>query len=110
MIAKNNKNDEVNLYITFYSEKRDLTQNHYLKFPKPAIETKILKILHANPKLVKSLGNYIDLSPLIEYILYNYWGRVAVINKKECVVLYRDWYKYEPHQPPQRLLELMRSC
>ena len=109
MIATNNKNDEVNLYIMFYSEKRDLTQSQYLKLPKPAIETKILKSLHANPKLVKSLRNYIDLSPLIEYILHKYWGWVAVINKKECVVLYCDWYKYEPHQPPQRLLELMRS-
>ena len=110
MIAINNKNDELNLYITFHSEKRDVTHIHYLKFPTPAIETKILKILHANLKLVKPLRNYIVLNPLLEYILYKYWRRVAVINKKESAALDRGWHNYEPHQPPQRLLELMRSC
>ena len=74
------------------------------------IETKKLKILHANLKLGKSLGNYIVLNPLIESILYRFWGRVAVIKKKETVVLDCDWHNFEPPQPPQRLLELMRSC
>ena len=45
VIEKFNKNKKVNLYITFYSEKEDITHNHYLKIPKPMIEYKLLKIL-----------------------------------------------------------------
>ena len=37
MIDKYSKNKKVNLYITFYSEKEDLTHNYYLKLPKPMI-------------------------------------------------------------------------
>ena len=43
MIDKISKNKKVNSYITFYSEKEDLTHNSYLKFPKPMIEYKLLK-------------------------------------------------------------------
>ena len=45
MIDKNSKNKKVNLFITFYSEKEDLTHKYYLKFPKPMLEYKMLKIL-----------------------------------------------------------------
>ena len=45
MIDKYSKNNKVYLYITFYSEKEDLTHNHYIKFPKPMVEYKLLKIL-----------------------------------------------------------------
>ena len=50
---KFNKNNKVNLNITFYSEKEDLTHNQNLKFPKPMIEYKLLKISDKNPLLIK---------------------------------------------------------
>ena len=74
MIDKNSKNNKVNLYITFYSEKEDLPHNHYLKFPKPMIETKMLKILDKNLLLIKSLEAYLNPIPLLNFIILKYWG------------------------------------
>ena len=54
-----NKTNKLNLYIIFYSEKKDVTHNYYLKCPKPMIENQMLKILDANPLLIKSLGAYL---------------------------------------------------
>ena len=45
MIEKYNKNNKVNLYITFYSEKKDVTHNYYLQCPKPMIENQMFKTL-----------------------------------------------------------------
>ena len=109
IIEKFNKNNKVNLYITFYSEKKDVTHNYYFKCPKPMIENQILKILDANPLLIKSLGAYLEHNPLIDYIIYKYWGRFDVINNKKKLVLDRNWYESQPQHPSQELLELMRS-
>ena len=68
-----NKNNKVNLYITFYSHKEDVTLNHYiLSCPKPMIEIKLLKILEANPMFTKSLGRYLYPIPLVEFIILKY--------------------------------------
>ena len=108
MIEKCNKNNKVNLYITFYSEKKDVIHNYYLQCPKPMIENQMLKILDANPLLIKSLGAYLELIQLLDYIIYKYWGWIDVNNKKE-LVLDHNWNEPEPQQPSQELLELMRS-
>ena len=77
MIYKYGKNNKVNLYITFYSEKEDSgkrTHNYYLKFPKPMLEYKLLKILDKNPLLIKSLGAHLNPIPLIKFIILKYYG------------------------------------
>ena len=104
-----NKNNKVNLYITFYSEKEDVTYNYYLQCPKPIIENRLLKILDTNPLLIKSLGAYLDPYPLIVYIIYKYWGRIDIINKKKKFVHDYNWYESAPNHPSQDLLEFMRS-
>ena len=109
VIEKFNKNNKVNLYITFYSEKKDVTHNYYLKCPKPMIETHVLKILDVNPLLIKSLGRYLELIPPLERIIYKYWGRIDFINIKKKLVFDRIWYDINPKQPSRELLELMRS-
>ena len=109
MIEKHNKNNKVNFYITFYSEKKDVTHKYYSQCPKPMIENQMLKILDANPLLIKSLGAYLDFIPLLDRIIYKYWGGIDVINKKKKLVLDQNWYESEPQQPSQEILELMRS-
>ena len=65
-IGKYEKKGKINLNITYYSTKKHLTHNYYVQFPRPMIETKMLKILDTNPKLVKSIGRYLLLNPLTE--------------------------------------------
>ena len=69
-IEKFNKNNKVNLYIIFYSEKEDVTFNYYLQCPKPMIENRLLKILDTNPLLIKSIGAYLDPYSKIVVIFY----------------------------------------
>ena len=110
VIEKFNKNNKVNLYIMFYSEKEDVTYNYYLQCPKPMIENRLLKILDTNPVLIKSLGAYLDPYPLIVYILYKYWGRIDIINNKKKLVHDYKWYESAPKHPSQELLDSLRSC
>ena len=109
VIEKFDKNIKVNLHIIFYSEKKDVTHNYYLKCPKPMVETHMLKILDINPSLIKSVGGYLELIPPLERIIYKYWGRIDFINNKNKLVLDRNWYEFNPKQPSRELLELMRS-
>ena len=73
------------------------------------IENQMLKILDANPLLIKSLGAYLLPIPLIDYIINKYWGRIDVIGKKKELVFDHNWYESEPEQPTPEKLELMRS-
>ena len=70
--SKVNKTDidnKVNLRLTYYSNKKDISHNYYLQHPKPMIETKMLKILDIIPNLIKLLGADIKPIPLIEHII-----------------------------------------
>ena len=107
VIEKFKKNNKVNLHITFYSEKEDVTHNYYLKCPKPMIEYQLLKILDANRLLIKSLGAYLEPIPLVEVIVFKQWGYNNI--KKKLVRDY-NWYESSPRYPSQELLEIMRSC
>ena len=86
-----------------------MTHIYCLKCPKPMIENQMFKILDANPLLIKSLGAYLEPNPLLDHIIYKYWGRIGVINNKKKLVLDRNWYESQPQHPSQKLLELLRS-
>ena len=49
------------------------------------IENRLLKILEANPLLIKSLGRYLDPIPLVKFIIFKYWGRIITIKNKKKV-------------------------
>ena len=108
MMEKYNKNNKVNLYITFYSEKKDVTRKYYLQCPKPMIENQMLKILDPNPLLIKLLGAYLELIPLLDRIIYKCCARTDVLNKKKKIVLDHNWCDFEPQQPSKKLSELTR--
>ena len=105
MVDKYCKNKTMNLYVTFCSEKEDLTHNYYLKFPKPMIETKMLKILDRNPTLIKSLGAFLVPNLLLDLINCKNWGYIS--NKNELVHDY-NWYESDPKYPSPEILDLMR--
>ena len=70
----------------------------------------MLKALDANPLLIKPLGAYLELIPLLDRIIYKYWGRIDVIDKNKKLVFDRNWYDFHPQQPTQELLDFMGSC
>ena len=74
------------------------------------IENQILKTLDANPLLIKWLGAYLEPNPLLDLIIFKYWGRIDDINNKKVLVHDYNWYESQPQHPSQELLEFMRSC
>ena len=68
---------------------------------------KMLKILEANPMLIKSLGCYLYPIPLVEFIILKYWDYID--NRKKLVHSY-IWYESSPKHPSREILEIMRSC
>ena len=70
------------------------------------IELKMLKILVANPMLIKSLERYLYPIPLVELIILKYWGYID--NQKKLVHDY-NWYESPPKHPSRELSEIMRS-
>ena len=110
VIEKLNKNNKVNIYIMFYSEKKDVTLNYYLMCPKPMIEKQLLKNLDTNPLLIKLLGRYLNPNPLILYIINKYWGRIVTIKNNKKLTYDHNWYESTPKYPSQGLLEFMRPC
>ena len=70
----------------------------------------MLKILERNPLVIKSLGGYLDPIPLIEFMLFNYWGRIDIIINKNKLVHDYNWYESDTKHPSHELLDFMRSC
>ena len=66
-----NKKDKVNVYLTSYSELKDVSYSYHLQMGKPMIENKMLKNLNYNPNLVKSM-TISPSNPLTRHIILNY--------------------------------------
>ena len=75
--------------------------------PKTDDRKKMLKILEANPTLIKTLGRYLYPIPLVEFFILKYWGYID--NKKKPVHDF-NWYESTPKHPSHELLGIMRSC
>ena len=54
------------------------------------IENQMLKFLDRNSLLIKSLGTYLEIIPLLKHIIFKYWGRIDIINKKKELVFDRN--------------------
>ena len=67
----------------------------------------MLKVLEANPMLIKSLGRYLYPIPLVEFIFLKYLG--CIDNKKKLVHDY-NWYESPPKHSSRELSGIMRSC
>ena len=74
------------------------------------IENRLLKILDTNPLLIKSLGASSEPNPLIDLIIFKYWGRIDNINNEKKLVHDYNWYESAPNHSSQEKLEFMRSC
>ena len=57
--------------ITFISEVRFMTYHHYLDMPKQMVELNLIRKVHENPKLIRSLQKLSEPT-LIEYDCYLY--------------------------------------
>ena len=65
-----NKKELINVEIDFYSNREDMSFNHYMLQPKPMLETMIIKNLDKYPEKMKSLDY--SKAPYYDYLILKY--------------------------------------
>ena len=90
------QNDLVHIEITFITDLKSATYNHYFQLPKPMIERKICQIIDRNPNLIKILDHMPD--PYKRHIIIKHWG---FQNEAPDGIIYDymavDWMDLEPN-------------
>ena len=91
----------INVEFNFYSNRKDMSFNHYLSKPKPMLETLLVKNLEKYPEKLKIL-EYSKAS-YYEFLILKYYG-FAVINDYGLVFCLRDnWLNNAPKEPDNDL-------
>ena len=73
VLLKNYDRDEmINVEFNFYSNKEDMTFNHYKSQPKAILETLLIKNLHKYPEKLKILEY--SKAPYYEYLILKNYG------------------------------------
>ena len=98
----------INVEFNLYSNRDDMTFNHYILQPKPMIETMMIKFLDKYPQKLKIL-EYIGAS-YYEYLILEYYG-FAVINPDNSIVycVRNDWLNNAPKEPDDDFKEILRN-
>ena len=102
------KNELINVEFNFYSNKDDMSFNHYISQPKPMIETFMIKVLDRCPQKIKVL-EYSGV-PYYEYLILKYYG-FAVVNPDNRLVfcVRNDWLNNAPKEPDDNSKEVLRN-
>ena len=98
----------VNIYLTFYSELKDVSYNYRLQMGKPMIANKTPKISNSNPNLVKSMPFRL-CNPLTRHIVVKNWCELVNSKGVPIMKLKHDWYIREPILLSTELLELLHE-
>ena len=73
------KDEMINVEFNFYSNRKDMSFNHYISKPKSMLETMLIKNLDKYPEKMKILEY--SKAPYYEYLKLKYYGfRVIVLN------------------------------
>ena len=66
------KDEKRSVEFNFYSNRKDMTFNHYITQHKPKLETLLIKNLDKNPEKIKLLEY--SKAPYHEYLIFKYYG------------------------------------
>ena len=82
------KDEKINVDFNFYSNRKDMTFNHYISQPKPKLATLMIKNLDKNPEKLKVL-EYSKAS-YYEYLIPKYYGFGIISHDNRLVFYVRD--------------------
>ena len=98
----------INVEFNFYSNRKDMSFNHYISQPKPMLETLLTKNLDKNPEKLKTL-EYSKL-PYYEYLILKYYGFGIISHDNRLVFCVRgDWLNNAPTEPNNNFKEILRN-
>ena len=98
----------INVEFNFYSNREDMSFNHYIAQPKPMLETLLAKNLGKYPEKLKVLEY--SKAPYYEYLILKYYGS-AIIDSYNRFIFYvkGDWLNNTPAEPNKDFKEILRN-
>ena len=98
LLKYNNKNELINVEFNFYSNRDDMTFNHYMSLSKSMLETMLIKNLDKYPEKLKIL-EYSGV-PYYEYLILKYYGFTFINPDKSIVYCIKNgWLNDSPKEP-----------
>ena len=108
LLKYHDKDVMINVEFNFYSNKNDMSFNHYLEQPKSMLETLLVKNLDKYPEKLKIL-EYSKV-PFYEYLILKYYGFGVITHDNRLVFCVRgEWLNNTPREPNNNFKEILRN-
>ena len=109
VLLKNyDKDVMINVEYDFYSNRTDMSFNHYISQPKPTLETLMIENLDKYPENLKILEY--SKAPYYEYLIPKYYGFGIISHDNRLVFCVRDgWLNNPPTEPNNDFKEILRN-
>ena len=93
-----NKDAMINVELIFYSNRNDMSFNHYISQPKSMLETLLVKNLDKYPEKLKILEYSKAL--YYEFLILKYYGFGVITHENRLIFCLRDnWLNNAPREP-----------
>ena len=109
VLLKNyDKEEMIIVEFNFYSNRKDMTFNHYISQPKSILKTLLIKNLDKYPEKLKILEN--SKAPYYEYLILEYYGfGIIDPNNRLVFCVSDDWLNNTPTEPNNDFKEILRN-
>ena len=102
------KDAMINVEFNFYSNREDMSFNHYLSQPKSMLETLLIKNLDKYPDKLKILEY--SKAPYLEFLILKYFGFGIITHDNRLIFCLRDdWLNKTPKEPNDDFKEILRN-
>ena len=92
----------------FFSNREDMSFNHYILQPKSMLETLLIKNLDKNPEKVTVLEY--TKAPYFQYLILKYYGFALITHHNQLIYCVRDnWLNNTPKEPNDDFKEVLRN-
>ena len=98
----------INVEYNFYSNRKDMSFNHYISQPEPMLETLTIQNLDKYPEKLKILDY--SKAPYYEFLKLKYYGFGITSHDNRLVFCVRDgWLNNAPTEPKNGFKEILRN-
>ena len=108
LLKQYDKDEMIDVEFNFYSNRNDMSFNHYISQPKPMLETLLIKNLDRYPENLKILEY--SKAPYYEFLILKYYGFGVITHDNSLIICVRDdWLNIAPREPDNDLKEDLRN-